>query len=78
MTRKLTVAMQKGGVGKTATATNLVFGLAQQGHRTLLIDLDHQGSASIALGVDKDTTQYTAEQFLLGLGVFAPRRCMRT
>ena len=53
-TRVFTVANQKGGVGKTTSAVNIAAALAMGGLRVLVVDLDPQGNACTALGIDRE------------------------
>jgi chromosome partitioning protein len=64
--RVLTVANQKGGVGKTTSAVNLAAALAVHGLKTLVIDLDPQGNASTALNVDHRSGTPSVYEVLLG------------
>jgi chromosome partitioning protein len=64
--RVLTVANQKGGVGKTTTAVNIAMALALHGLAVMLIDLDPQGNASTALGVEHGAGTPSIYDVLLG------------
>jgi chromosome partitioning protein len=65
MSRILTIANQKGGVGKTTTAVNLAASLAASERRTLLIDLDPQGNAGSAFGIRRDESEKSIYEVLL-------------
>ncbi|KAA5836228.1 ParA family protein [Saccharopolyspora hirsuta] len=64
--RIITVANQKGGVGKTTSTVNLAAGLALHGLNVLVIDLDPQGNASTALGVEHRSGTPSVYEVLLG------------
>lgn len=56
--RRIAVLNQKGGTGKTTTSVNLAAGLAEAGHRVLLLDLDAQGNVAVSLGLSPTKTIY--------------------
>ncbi|WP_245673493.1 ParA family protein [Nocardia lijiangensis] len=64
--RIITIANQKGGVGKTTTTVNLAAALAHQGMTVLVIDLDPQGNASTALGIEHHSGVPSSYELLIG------------
>ena len=61
----LALVNSKGGVAKTTTAVSLAAALAGKGQRTLLVDLDSQGSASLSLGIGRDSLKPSSADVLL-------------
>ncbi len=65
--RVISVINQKGGVGKTATATNLAHGLALKGYQVLAIDLDPQAHLASSLGITREDIAGLDAVFLKGI-----------
>jgi chromosome partitioning protein len=66
MIKIIPIINNKGGVGKTTTTVNLAAGLGRAGRRVLVVDLDSQGSASFALGIERDNLKPSTAAVLFG------------
>jgi chromosome partitioning protein len=67
MSEVISIANQKGGVGKTTTAVNLAASLADNGKKTLLIDADPQSNATTSLGFSRNDYEFDIYHVLLGI-----------
>ena len=65
MSLRTAIINQKGGTGKTTTSTNLSCGLALEGHKVLLIDLDPQAHSTIGLGFEPRSYEYAIHDVLV-------------
>lgn len=68
MAKKIAVQIRKGGSGKTTVSTNLATALAKKGKKVLLVDLDPQANATIALGIDPISLPFSLADLFFDAG----------
>lgn len=66
MGKIISIANQKGGVGKTTTAVNLAASLSNKGNQVLLVDIDPQGNSTSGVGIDRRQTKYSSYHVITG------------
>ncbi|MBQ0135494.1 MAG: ParA family protein [Oscillospiraceae bacterium] len=65
MAKTISIINQKGGVGKTTTAVNLIAAIGSHGKRVLLCDIDPQGNSTSGFGIDKRSLKYSSYDVLV-------------
>lgn len=78
MAKTIAIATHKGGTGKTVTTMSLGAGLAKNGKKTLLVDLDPQGHCSIGLGVELGDSDLTLKDFFTEPTTFPIKRVIHS
>src|SRR5439155_11322073 len=76
--RIVSLANQKGGVGKTTTTINLGAAMAELGKRVLLVDFDPQGALSVGLGINPMTVDMTVYNLLLDRSIEPEQAVLKT
>ncbi len=77
LTRTVAFMNQKGGVGKTTTVVNLAHAVCEQGRRVLVVDLDPQAHATLHLGVDPESVEWSVYDLLLDPPVAGSDRVLK-